>query len=144
MNFVCASAREAEAVLAQAKQRVVRPMYSSPPLHGARVAAEILGDPELRALWYEELQGMSARLAAMRAQLAAALAEAVPERSWQHIVDQIGMFAFTGLSPAQVDALLADSHVYLTRDGRLSVAGLTAADIPYVAAAIRSAVAKTE
>ena len=37
---------------------------------------------------------------------------------------------------AQVDALLARHDVYLTRDGRMSIAGLTGADVPYVARAI--------
>ena len=49
VNVTCGSAAEAEAVLSQLKQRIVRPMYSSPPLHGARIAAGILGDAELRA-----------------------------------------------------------------------------------------------
>jgi hypothetical protein len=34
------------------------------------------------------------------------------------------MFAFTGLSAEIVDRLLADYHIYLTRDGRMSIAGL--------------------
>ena len=31
---------------------LIRPMYSNPPIHGARIAAEILGDPALRSQWY--------------------------------------------------------------------------------------------
>ncbi|KZV99071.1 PLP-dependent transferase [Exidia glandulosa HHB12029] len=30
---------------------VIRPMYSNPPLHGARIAATILGSPELKTAW---------------------------------------------------------------------------------------------
>ena len=47
------------------------------------------------------------------------------------------MFAYTGLSAAHVDALRAEHHVYLTRDGRMSMAGLKPGDIEYVAAAMR-------
>jgi len=31
---------------------LIRPMYSNPPIHGARIASEILTDPALRAQWY--------------------------------------------------------------------------------------------
>jgi aspartate aminotransferase len=30
---------------------IVRPMYSNPPLHGARIVSTILGDPTLKATW---------------------------------------------------------------------------------------------
>jgi len=34
------------------------------------------------------------------------------------------MFSFTGLKAEQVDALSQKAHIYLTRDGRISMAGL--------------------
>lgn len=30
---------------------VIRPMYSNPPIHGARIAATILNSPELKPQW---------------------------------------------------------------------------------------------
>ena len=30
---------------------IVRPMHSNPPLHGARIASTILGDPQLYTQW---------------------------------------------------------------------------------------------
>ncbi len=30
---------------------LIRPMYSNPPIHGARIVAEILQDAELKAEW---------------------------------------------------------------------------------------------
>lgn len=39
-NVVCASADGAKRVLSQLK-RLARPMWSNPPLHGARIAAEV-------------------------------------------------------------------------------------------------------
>ena len=59
---------------------------------------------------------------------------------WSHVDSQIGMFAFTGLSAAQVDRLREVHNIYLTRDGRASIAGLTSPDVPYVAAAIKEVV----
>ena len=54
------------------------------------------------------------------------------------MTDQIGMFAYTGLQAAQVDALRTDFHIYLTRDGRMSMAGMKPSDVPYVASAIKA------
>ena len=59
-----------------------------------------------------------------------------PSGSWEHIITQIGMFAYTGLTAEHVAALLSDHHVYLTPDGRMAVCGLQAATVPYVAQAI--------
>ena len=41
---------------------LVRPMYSNPPLHGARLVAEILGDESMRQEWAIECKGMADRL----------------------------------------------------------------------------------
>ncbi|OQV08492.1 hypothetical protein CLAIMM_12755 [Cladophialophora immunda] len=42
---------------------------SNPPAHGAKIAAEILGDSLLRNMWFEDLKTMSDRIAAMRTSL---------------------------------------------------------------------------
>ena len=73
----------------------------------------------------------------MRTMLVAALeARGGGGRTWHHITDQIGMFAFTGLDQPQVDALLNVHGIYLTSDGRMSLAGLKSADVDVVADAI--------
>jgi aspartate aminotransferase len=36
-------------------------MYSSPPIHGARIVAEVLSDPELRNQWSRDCQSMADR-----------------------------------------------------------------------------------
>jgi aspartate aminotransferase, mitochondrial len=53
LSVVCADAEEAARVESQLKM-VIRPMYSNPPVHGARLVAEVLGDPKLRAQWATE------------------------------------------------------------------------------------------
>jgi aspartate aminotransferase, mitochondrial len=140
VNFVTASAAEAAAVLSNVKQRVVRPVYSSPPLHGARLASLVLGDPALSAAWRAELLVMAGRVRRMRAELAAALvrlgAPAPDGGRWEHLTAQIGMFAYTGLSAQHVDALRERYHVYMTRDGRACMAALKPDDVEYVAGAM--------
>jgi aspartate aminotransferase len=80
-------------------------MYSNPPIHGARIAATILNDATLNEQWLGEVNGMAERIIRMRALLKENLEKLGSKRDWSHITSQIGMFAYTGLTPAQMDTL---------------------------------------
>ncbi len=58
---------------------------------------------------------------------------------WKHISDQIGMFAFTGMTPEQVATCTRDCSVYLTKDGNISIAGDTSANMGHLDEAMHSA-----
>ncbi|WFD02587.1 aspartate transaminase [Malassezia obtusa] len=132
-SLVTASPDEKSRVESQLKI-TVRPMISNPPLHGARIAARILSDPALKGQWLEELRGMSNRIQTMRSTLKNLLVnEYGSKRNWDHITNQIGMFAFLGISPEQVEKLVNEHHVYLTKDGRISVAGITEHNVKHLA-----------
>jgi aspartate aminotransferase len=47
------------------------------------------------------------------------------------------MFSFTGLTVKQSEAMVSKHHIYMTKNGRISVAGLTKANVEYVAKAIK-------
>lgn len=49
-SLVCADADEKTRVDSQVKI-IVRPLYSNPPVHGARIAGTILADPALNKQW---------------------------------------------------------------------------------------------
>lgn len=135
-STVTASPEERERVESQLKI-TIRPMYSNPPLHGARIAATIMGDAQLRQQWLTELKGMADRINGMRATLKDLLVNKYGSKhNWDHITNQIGMFAYTGLSPEQVDRLTNEFHVYLTRNGRISVAGITPHNVEHLAKSI--------
>jgi aspartate aminotransferase len=76
---------------------------------------------------------MSGRIKEMRVQFVGKLAHHGSKHDWSHITNQIGMFAFTGLNKAQCDDLIANSSIYLTGDGRISLAGLNTKNIDYIA-----------
>jgi len=78
----------------------------------------------------------------MRAKLVKLLKDAGSTRDWSHIVNQIGMFAFTGLTPEEVDELREKYHIYMTRNGRISVAGVNDTNIDYLAQGIHAVTSK--
>jgi len=119
---------------------LVRVMYSNPPVHGAKIVHAILSDPANFEKWEIQLKGMADRIISMRQLLVSNLKDLGTPGDWSHIVNQIGMFSFTGLSEAQVDLLINKYHIYLTKDGRISMAGINSGNVRYLAEAIHDAV----
>lgn len=143
-------------------------MYSNPPIHGAHLVREILGDAQLRAEWLQEVKFMAERIIGVRAQLKSNLEKEGSTKPWNHITDQIGMFCFTGLNPEQVkfittmllilfmnyilllafyikflfnlqcERITKEFSVYLTKDGRISMAGVTSKNVEYLAHAVHT------
>jgi hypothetical protein len=104
----------------------------------AEASWQVLGDEPLRTQYYAECAAMAERIGAMRKTLRTELEAAGSTHDWSHVTDQIGMFAFTGMDAGMCDELTATHHIFLTRDGRISVAGLNADNVAYVAKAIRA------
>uniref|UniRef100_T1IT14 Aspartate aminotransferase, mitochondrial n=1 Tax=Strigamia maritima TaxID=126957 RepID=T1IT14_STRMM len=136
-SFICGDKKEAESVLSQLKI-IIRPMYSNPPIHGARIVSTILNDPQLKGEWLKEVKGMADRIITMRQKLKDNLAKEGSQRNWEHITDQIGMFCFTGMNSKQVESLIKDYSVYLTKDGRISIAGVCSNNVGYLAHAMHN------
>ncbi|KAF2256827.1 hypothetical protein BU26DRAFT_513595 [Trematosphaeria pertusa] len=134
-SVVCESAEEKKRVDSQIKI-LVRPLYSNPPIHGARIASEILNDPALNKQWLGEVKDMADRIITMRALLKEKLEKLGSKHDWSHITSQIGMFAYTGLKPEQMEVLAKEHSVYATKDGRISVAGITSGNVKRLAKAI--------
>lgn len=115
---------------------VVRTIYSVPPDHGAVVVSTILNDPDLKAAWRVELAGMRSRLREMRVLLNDALIDRAPDHDFSHLVRATGMFCFLGIPEDQVNRLKRDYGVYMTGSSRINTAGITAANVNYLADAI--------
>eukprot|EP00415_Alexandrium_ostenfeldii_P003418 UN3418 len=119
---------------------VIRPMYSSPPKHGAELVMKVLGSEARFRAWKEELANMANRILEVRSLLRGGLEKKGTPGTWNHITDQIGMFSFTGLTPPMCEVLTEKHHIYLLKSGRISLAGLNKGNIQYVVDAIDDAV----
>lgn len=123
---------------------VARAMYSNPPRHGGEVASLVLNDPAMFAKWQTELEGMANRIISMRKRLHEELIANETPGNWDHIINQIGMFSYTGLTTEQVQIMTEKWHVYMTRDGRISMAGLSGEKCKYLADAMKDAIMSTK
>eukprot|EP00899_Mesostigma_viride_P010443 jgi/Mesvir1/193/Mv13545-RA.1 len=136
-SIVTSDATSATRVLSQLK-RLARPIYSNPPVHGARIVAEVVNDPAMFEEWCQEMEMMSGRIKSVRKALYDALVQRdnFSGRDWSFVLTQIGMFSFTGMTVAQVENMTAKHHIYMTKDGRISLAGLSHNKAGYLADAI--------
>ncbi|QEG38873.1 amino acid aminotransferase [Roseimaritima ulvae] len=135
LTLVAAEADAATASLSQLK-RLVRANYSNPPRHGAAIVATVLGDAELTSQWHDELAQMRQRIATMRQQFVERMRATGVDRDFQFLLNQNGMFSFSGLNPMQVDELRSQHSVYIVGSGRINVAGMTEDNLPRLCDAI--------
>ncbi|MCJ1308219.1 Aspartate aminotransferase, cytoplasmic [Agyrium rufum] len=146
-HFVTAPGSDATNTISRINSQLAilqRSEISNPPAYGARIASMVLNDPELFAEWEANLRTMSGRIKDMRSRVRKILEELNgQEGSWKHITEQIGMFSFTGLTEKQVLKIREDAHVYMTKNGRISMAGLNDGNIEYFAKAVDKVVKET-
>lgn len=124
LSVLCENADSASRVLGQLKA-TVRRIYSSPPAFGARLVACVLNDANLKASWLAEVEAMRRRIVSMREALVAQLRNTLPQGDFDYLLQQRGMFSYTGLNAQQVDSLRQQHGVYLITSGRMCVAGLS-------------------
>jgi aromatic-amino-acid transaminase len=134
-SLVAGSSDEAARALSHLK-RVVRTNYSNPPAHGSAIVAKVLTTPDLRKQWEKELAGMRDRIKAMRQALVDGIHKRVPGSDFSFILQQRGMFSYSGLTREQVLRLRSEFSIYTIETGRICVAALTTKNIDYVADAI--------
>lgn len=135
LSIVAASNEEASRVMSQLK-RVIRTNYSNPPSHGGQVVATVLATPELRQLWEQELAAMRVRIREMRAAFVNKLKQKAPAQNFDFVMQQRGMFSYSGLSKEQVGQLREKNSIYAVDTGRICVAALNSKNIDNVITAI--------
>lgn len=114
---------------------IARASWSMPPDHGAAAVRLILGDAALTAQWREELVAMRARMAEVRARLAAA--QQIGPINMAPLGTQKGLFSMLPLSGEQIMALRERHGVYMAGSGRVNIAGLTTGNIEAFIAALK-------
>ena len=141
LTFVCDDAATAQCTFGQLKA-TVRRIYSSPPTTGAWLVDQVLNDSALNQQWQNEVKEMRERIIKMRRILKDELTKALPDRDFNYLVEQKGMFSYTGLTGEQVDTLREEYAIYLVRSGRICVAGLNMNNVYIVAKAMAEVLAK--
>src|SRR5688572_446130 len=134
-SIVTENADQAARVLSQIK-RVIRTNYSNPSTHGGQAVAMVLTTAALRQQWEQELGQMRDRIKTMRRQLVDKIRAQRADFDFSYVVDQRGMFSYSGLTKEHVRRLREEYSIYALDSGRICVAALNSKNIDYVANAI--------
>ncbi|MBN8500065.1 MAG: aspartate/tyrosine/aromatic aminotransferase [Sphingomonadales bacterium] len=125
--YVMAENSEVLARILSNGHSLARAAWSMPPDHGGAAVRVILEDPDLTAMWLDELDTMRLRMAQVRARLMAAGQQGGVD--FAPLGLQAGLFSMLPLTPEQILALRNDHGIYMAGSGRINVAGLTMANI---------------
>ena len=139
LSIITASKDESARVMSQLK-RVIRTNYSNPPIHGGALVATVLASPELRQMWETELAGMRDRIRAMRTSLVESIKAQGVVQDFSFVIQQRGMFSYTGLTAAQVERMKEEFGIYAVSTGRICLAALNTKNVDYVAKAIAAVI----
>lgn len=139
ISIITESADHSKAIESQLK-KLIRPIYSNPPIHGSRIVETIFANQELFNEWLKDLDQVVGRLNVIRDKLYQKLDKS--NYNWDHLLKQRGMFIYTGLTAEQVIELREKYSVYATEDGRFSISGVNEDNVDYLADAINQVIKK--
>ena len=122
--------------------KVAKIFYGAPGVWGAHIVKEILGNEPKRTLWLRDLEVMTSRIKGCRHALKSELEKTDSTYNWDFLIQQKGMFAYTGLSESQVKRLKTEFGIYMMNSGRASITGLTVENAAYVARAFNEVTKK--
>ena len=100
-------------------------------LHGNQQVAIHLAVPR-----GDKLSGMRDRIRAMRTGLVDAIKAQGVAQDFSFVVQQRGMFSYTGLTAAQVERMKDEFGIYAVSTGRICLEALNTKNVDYVAKAI--------
>lgn len=114
-------------------KQIIRSIYSTPPLFGARTALTIFDSESLRKLWVEELTTMRERIRSIRKSLAQGLNAAMGNsKTFSFLQEQKGLFSFCGLTQEQTVLLREQHAIFMPASGRINMAALNSHNIDHV------------
>jgi aspartate/tyrosine/aromatic aminotransferase len=117
-------------------KRLARINYSNPPRHGAGIMTTILQEPGLIEMWKGELNQMRERVNLMRTELVKALEKQYGKDKFGFLKRRYGLFSMLGIDERQVERMMDEYGVYLTKSGRINLTGLNEKNLPYVIEAL--------
>lgn len=137
---IVTESQEASSRIESQLKKLIRPMYSSPPIHGSKIVEQIFADESLLQSWLSDLNSVVGRLNSIRTKFYEKLDKT--NYNWEHLNKQRGMFVYTGLTKEQVIELREKYSVYATEDGRFSISGINESNVDYLADAVNKVIAK--
>ncbi|XP_075063277.1 aspartate aminotransferase, cytoplasmic-like [Mixophyes fleayi] len=121
---------------------LVQGKWATPSATGSRVVATVLNNPTFYTEWKDSLKMQVRRLMIIREKMREKMRLLETLRSWEHIIKQVGRFAFTGLTSDEAHFLAQRKHIYLSENGQINISCLNAKNLDYVTQCINDVTLK--
>jgi aspartate/tyrosine/aromatic aminotransferase len=86
---------------------------------------------------------MRKRITTMREHFVQSMKQTGVQRDFSFLLDQKGMFSYSGLNAMQADWLRKEKGIYIVGTGRINVAGMSARTMPVLCQAIAECIEST-
>ena len=120
--------------------KIIRSMYSIPPLHGALIVSEILNNSDLDFEWKQELSQMRDHLNEVKIAFKAEIEKYGIANKFYLDFDTHGMFIYSDLSPIQIEKLKEKFGIYILKSGRISLAGISLSKLDFLCSSLYNVV----
>lgn len=118
-----------------------RSQCSFAPLFGARIASYLFTD--FKQQWDVDVKEVATRMRNLRAKILAKFKSLGTPGNWEPVVNQNGLFWFSGLNEEHARELMEDYHIYFLGNGRFNVAGFNENNLDYIIESIDEVVRKS-
>ncbi|KAM4836631.1 putative aspartate aminotransferase, cytoplasmic 2 [Thomomys bottae] len=115
-------------------------LWLSPPATGARIITSVLCNPALLGEWKQSLKEAVESMMLIKEKLKEKLRLLGTPGSWNHITEQTGTHGYLGLNNQQVEYLIKQKHIYISRNSRINFTCINIHNIDYVTESIHEAV----
>lgn len=106
-------------------RHLIRANYSNPPLDGAAVVTEILGDPELFQMWERDIANIRQRIRITRERIIDRLKSHGVTHDLSHMLREKGLFTTLDLSLESIEELQDKYSIYIAKTRRINVTSMT-------------------
>ncbi|GJQ14174.1 hypothetical protein GpartN1_g5965.t1 [Galdieria partita] len=139
LSVVTSNKQEKENVWSHLRS-LTHSMHSNVPNYGRLIVKTVLLNEELKNEWIEEAQRLVESIQDTRQALHDKLVSLDTPIDWSFLLQQKGLFLFTGLETEQIETLRKEYGVYLQPDGRLNLGALRMSQVERVATSIQKVI----
>ncbi|KAB8033644.1 aminotransferase class I/II-fold pyridoxal phosphate-dependent enzyme [Fluviispira multicolorata] len=131
LTIISKSQSDLDNLMSQVR-KIIRSMYSIPPLHGALIVSEILNNSDLDFEWKHELSQMRDHLNEVKMAFKAEMEKYGIANKFYLDFNTQGMFIYSDLNLIQIEILKEEFGIYILKSGRISLAGISLSKLDFL------------
>jgi aspartate/tyrosine/aromatic aminotransferase len=116
---------------------LARSLFSFPSLYGSRIITQIIDDKDLNKLWLEEQRKVYERIVSNRKMIIEAMKENNINFNYEFLERQRGIYMFLDLNKDQINFLVNEFFIFLSKRGRINLTGINKNNLDYLISSLK-------